>query len=84
VQSCQAILEDFDFDSLKRDIIAHLGHPGLRHRERRSDGGAPLVDEQLADESLGRAQAPGAELLGPDGLLSQVTRAVLERALGEE
>jgi hypothetical protein len=26
----------------------------------------------------------GAELLGCDGLLSQVTRAVLERALGEE
>lgn len=31
---------------------------------------APLVDEQLADELLGRAQAQGAELLGPDGLLS--------------
>jgi transposase-like protein len=33
---------------------------------------------------LGRAKAQGAELLGPDGLLSQVTKAVLERALGEE
>ena len=33
---------------------------------------------------MGRAQAQGAELLGPDGLLSQVTKAVLERALGEE
>jgi len=43
-----------------------------------------LVDEQLADELLGRAQAEGVELLGPDGLLSQVTKAVLERALGEE
>jgi transposase-like protein len=32
----------------------------------------------------GRAQAEGAELLGPDGLLSQVTMAVLERALVEE
>jgi putative transposase len=42
------------------------------------------VDEQLADELLARAQARGAELLGPDGLLSQVTKAVLERALGEE
>ena len=29
-------------------------------------------------------QAEGAELLGPDGLLSQVTKAVLERALAEE
>jgi putative transposase len=50
----------------------------------RPDGDPPLVDEQLADELLGRAQAQGAELLGPDGLLSQVTKAVLERALGEE
>jgi putative transposase len=44
----------------------------------------PLVDEQLADELLARAQEQGADLLGPDGLLSQVTKAVLERALGEE
>jgi putative transposase len=55
---------------------------------RRSDGGQParrpLIDEQLADQLLGKAQAEGVELLGPDGLLSQVTRAVLERALAEE
>ena len=44
----------------------------------------PLVDDELADRLLDRAQAEGAELLGPDGLLSQVTKAVLERALGEE
>jgi putative transposase len=50
----------------------------------RAGGDPPLVDEQLADELLERAQAQGAELLGPDGLLSQVTKAVLERALGEE
>jgi len=47
-------------------------------------GRRPLVDEELADQLLGRAQEQGAELLGPDGLLSQVTRAVLERALAEE
>jgi putative transposase len=44
----------------------------------------PLVDEELADQLLGKAQEQGAELLGPDGLLSQVTKAVLERALAEE
>ena len=44
----------------------------------------PLIDEELADQLLGKAQAEGAELLGPDGLLSQVTKAVLERALAEE
>jgi putative transposase len=53
-------------------------------RPDRPDGEPPLVDQQLADELLARAQAQGAELLGPDGLLSQVTRAVLERALDEE
>src|SRR3984885_9194857 len=47
-------------------------------------GKAPLVDPALADELLARAQSGGVELLGPDGLLSQVTKAVLERALGEE
>ena len=44
----------------------------------------PLVDQELADQLLARAQAEGAELLGPDGLLSQVTKAVLQRALAEE
>ena len=44
----------------------------------------PLVDDATADELLAKAQAEGVELLGPDGLLSQVTKAVLERALDEE
>jgi transposase-like protein len=54
---------------------------------KRDDGrpvSHPLVDEELADQLLGKAQAEGVELLGPDGLLSQVTKAVLERALAEE
>ena len=55
-----------------------------RDSDREPASRPPLVDEQLADELLGRAQAEGVELLGPDGLLSQVTKAVLERALGEE
>src|SRR5262245_7939770 len=54
-------------------------NPGDRPPSRR-----PLIDEELADQLLGRAQEQGAELLGPDGLLSQVTKAVLERALAEE
>src|SRR5499425_2162817 len=54
-------------------------------REREGPPGRrPLVDDELADQLLGRAQAEGVELLGPDGLLSQVTKAVLERALAEE
>ena len=54
-------------------------------RRHGSEGGRrPLVDPALADALLGKADAQGVELLGPDGLLSQVTKAVLERALGEE
>ena len=45
---------------------------------------APVIDPELADQLLARAEAGGVELLGPDGLLSQVTKAVLERALAEE
>jgi transposase-like protein len=55
------------------------GHPGDRRPASR-----PVVDEELADQLLARAQTEGVELLGPDGLLSQVTKAVLERALAEE
>jgi hypothetical protein len=43
-----------------------------------------VIDQELADQLLARAQIEGIGLLGPDGLLSQVTKAVLERALGEE
>jgi hypothetical protein len=44
----------------------------------------PVVDERLTDQLLAKADAEGVELLGPQGLLSQVTKAVLERALAEE
>ena len=50
----------------------------------RAPAGEPVVDGQLADLLLAKAAAEGVELLGPQGLLSQVTKAVLERALGEE
>jgi transposase-like protein len=55
-----------------------------RNAEGGRPGRRPLVDDELADQLLEKAQAEGAELLGPDGLLSQVTKAVLERALAEE
>jgi putative transposase len=52
--------------------------------EDRQENQPGLVDPELADQLLARAEAQGVQLLGPDGLLSQVTKAVLERALGEE
>jgi putative transposase len=48
------------------------------------EGQPRLVDQELADQLLAKAEAEGVELLGPEGLLSQVTKAVLERALAEE
>ena len=48
----------------------------------------PTVIRRWSTSSLPTSCSPcagrGAELLGPDGLLSQVTSAVHERALGEE
>ena len=44
----------------------------------------PLVPDDVLDELMARVDAQGAELLGPDGLLSHVTKAVLERAMDEE
>jgi len=43
-----------------------------------------VVDPELVDQLLAQADDADLELLGPDGLLSQVTKAVLERALDEE
>jgi putative transposase len=45
---------------------------------------SPLVPDDVLDELMARVDAQGAELLGPDGLLSHVTKAVLERAMDEE
>jgi transposase-like protein len=38
----------------------------------------------LAEELLARAKEQGVELVGPDGLLTKVTKSVLEAALGAE
>src|SRR4029453_4281750 len=57
---------------------------GVPRDSGRPPASRPGVDEQLADQLLAKADAEGVELLGPQGLLSQVTRAVLERALAEE
>ena len=45
-----------------------------------ADAWRPVVDPELADQLLARAEASGVELLRLDGLLSQITKAMLERA----
>jgi len=44
----------------------------------------PLVSDEVLDELLTRADASETELLGPDGSLNRLTKAVFERALDEE
>jgi putative transposase len=52
---------------------------------RRRDADEPrLVDEELAQRLIEQAREQGVELLGERGLLRQMTKAVLERALAEE
>lgn len=42
------------------------------------------MTEEVLDGLMARVEEEGADLLGPDGLLNQMTKAVLERALDEE
>lgn len=56
---------------------------GLVSAEETADG-TPLVSEEVLDGLMARVEETDGELLGPEGLLSQVTKAVLERALDEE
>ena len=53
-----------------------------RKPARRDPAPRQLIDLELADQLLGKAQAEGVELLDQDGLLSQVTKAVLGRGAG--
>ncbi|GAB3977037.1 hypothetical protein GCM10029978_065590 [Actinoallomurus acanthiterrae] len=48
------------------------------------DGVAPDLVVKVAEELMASSDASGAQLLGEDGLLTQVTKAVLERALSVE
>jgi putative transposase len=44
----------------------------------------PTAEEKAAQELVRRAREQGLSLTGPDGLLKQLTKAVLETALNEE
>ena len=55
-----------------------------RRRRRLQTGWVQLVSPEAIDRMLGDVGAAGMAIDGPDGLLGQITRAVLERALGAE
>ena len=44
----------------------------------------PTAEQKLAEELVARAREQGVSLTGPDGLLKQLTKAVLETALNQE
>ena len=44
----------------------------------------PSAEEQVAGELVRLAKEQGLSLTGPDGLLKQLTKTVLETALNEE
>ena len=48
------------------------------------DPATPVDQQQLAERLLAQAKEQGVELVGPDGLLNQLTKRVLETALEAE
>src|SRR6478735_2114277 len=44
----------------------------------------PVDQREVAEQLLAQAKAQGVELVGPDGLLNQLTKRVLETALEED
>jgi putative transposase len=51
---------------------------------KRKDKPEPTAEQKLAEELVARAREQGVSLTGPDGLLKQLTKAVLETALNQE
>jgi putative transposase len=51
---------------------------------RKKDKPEPSAEQKLAEELVARAREQGVSLTGPDGLLKQLTKTVLETALNQE
>src|ERR1051326_1274755 len=54
---------------------------GVTARKKKPE---PAAEQKLAEELVARARVQGVSLTGPDGLLKQLTKTVLETALNEE
>src|SRR5215472_15070081 len=51
---------------------------------KRKDKPEPSAEQKVAEELVARAREQGVALTGPDGLLKQLTKTVLETALNQE
>ena len=56
----------------------------LETAARKKDKPEPSAEQKLAEELVARAREQGVSLTGPDGLLKQLTKTVLETALNQE
>ena len=45
---------------------------------------SPVIDDVLVDKLMAQVDADGVELLGPDGVLTELTKRIMERALDVE
>jgi transposase-like protein len=52
--------------------------------DKRKDKPEPTAEQKLAEELVARAREQGVSLTGPEGLLKQLTKTVLETALNQE
>ena len=64
--------------------MEHVLDTGGVGRSRRDADEPRLISEEQAEALIAQAREQGVELLGEQGLLRQMTKAVLERALAEE
>src|SRR5690348_9738556 len=51
---------------------------------KKKDRPEPTAEEKVAEELVRRAREQGLSLTGPDGLLKQLTKTVIETALDQE
>src|SRR4029077_11154303 len=51
---------------------------------KKKDKPEPTAEEKVAEELVRRAREQGLSLTGPDGLLKQLTKSVIETALNQE
>ena len=51
---------------------------------RKKERPEPTAEQKLAEELVARAREQGVALTGPEGLLKQLTKVVLETALNQE
>lgn len=61
-------------------VVSENGDPADAVSSKRE----PVLSPAALDELMAKVEADGLELLGPDGVLAELTKVIIERALDEE